>query len=133
MPVKKNEVVKACRKLGFEEKTTRRGKHIRFVYKNKGIEILHITIPHGRDILPTGTEHAIRGSFYLDVKNFTRAVRCPLKKAEFKRIISELIEKGQLLISSTSPFHLFSHCAIIPFRPILRSGRLFYVLYSYAG
>jgi len=96
MSVKKTEVVNACRKLGFEEKTTRRGKHLKFTYNHNGRDILRVTIPHGRDELPTGTENAIRNSFSLSKEDFGKAIRCPLKKDGFTEIIEDLIDKKQL-------------------------------------
>ena len=96
MSVKKTEVVNACKKLGFEEKTTKRGKHLKFTFTYKGCEILRVTIPHGRDDLPTGTENAIRNSFSLSKEDFGKAIRCPLKKDGFMEILEDLDDKELL-------------------------------------
>ena len=96
MSVKKTEVVNACRKLGFEEKTTRRGKHLKFTFNHNGREILRVTVPHGRGELPPGTENDIRHRFFLSKEDFSKAIKCPLKKDGFTKIIEDLIDKKKL-------------------------------------
>jgi len=91
----KQEVVNACEKLGFQDKSSKRGKHFKYAYYRGGIRRSTVIVAKGRGDLPTGTIDSIRDNMHLGKEDFGEAIACPFGSPEYANLIDRLIEEGR--------------------------------------
>jgi len=92
----KMEVRSALEKLGFEERT-RRGAHHRYIYRDSsGERRAGVSVPKGRGDLPKSTIAGIRQQMHLDRSQFDEAIRCPFGFDDYRKLVADLVEQGEL-------------------------------------
>jgi predicted RNA binding protein YcfA (HicA-like mRNA interferase family) len=92
----KQEVINACEKLGFENKTSKRAGHLKYVYFAEGKQRARVTVPRGRGELPSGTLESIRTQMHLDKVDFGMAIQCPFGPEDYGNLVASLIEAQKM-------------------------------------
>jgi predicted RNA binding protein YcfA (HicA-like mRNA interferase family) len=92
----KVEVIRACKKLGFEEVSSRRGDHFKYVFFYKGKRVLRVIIPKGRGELRPGTLEGIREDLRLNKESFKQAIECPLGRKAYLGIVEQVMQTSHI-------------------------------------
>ena len=90
----KKEVEKACKKLGFENESAKRGRHLKYVFIRKGKRRAVVIIAKGRKEIKKKTLENIRKQMLLSRNDFSAAIQCPYKKRDYESFIDNMIEDG---------------------------------------
>lgn len=96
LAITKRDAVRVCRKLGLDDKSSKRGNHFKYAYTTGGKQRTIVIIPRGRGSLKIKTVESIRRQFMLGKADFKNAVDCPYKSEDYEAHIKALVKSGAL-------------------------------------